>query len=139
MNTLDREDIISKIVSSRVQDILVPSNAFGRPMLIKTTKKDLVNRIRAEYAEGQTNLKFRLRPNTNSAIVEAVGEYTRPKNAEKQEVEKNIPDVNDLPKRKRGRPTNAERAARLAAEQQKSKSENQTSQTSVPEKELEPA
>ena len=76
MNAMNREELINKIVSSRVQDVLVPSNVFGRPMLVKTTKKDIVARIRESYAEeGKTNLKFRIRPRTNTAIVEPVSDY----------------------------------------------------------------
>lgn len=101
MHTMNREELIEKIVSSRVQDVLVPSTVFGMPMLVKTTKKDIVNRIRETYAENSpTNLKFRIRPRTNTAVVQPVLDFSELKNLTKDAK----PVEQKAEKRGRGRP-----------------------------------
>ena len=75
MPNLNREQLIDKIYRTRVLNVRVPSSdLFGRKIFVKTTKNDLIRRLRDEFKQPDqiTNLGFKEYPKRDEAIIEPV-------------------------------------------------------------------
>lgn len=116
MSTLKREQLVQKIVSARVKDVLVPSDIFGKRVFFKTTKGDIVRKIRAEFSEEQeTGMVVKIRNRLNSIIVDSVGLATEAlANTANQQ---KVVVQHDEGQRRPGRPKGSKNKAKVMAKE----------------------
>ena len=102
MYTLKRDNLVQSINAAADKEIMIPAMIFGRPALLKTTKKDIVSRILSTFSnvDDDTGVKLRKSRKLNALIIDSVGVANNMMNGTE---EKNASADNTV-KRGRGRP-----------------------------------
>ncbi len=71
--SLKRDDLISRIYSTSVKSVLVPTVILGNRVYIKTPKNAIVAAIRSNFKKDtETGLRFRMTKKLGGAIIDTV-------------------------------------------------------------------